>query len=96
MEPPTQLETEFVEFTQMSRALLIVCDRSDRSPSTPGTGHLWRPLTLMGNCSCPAHHQEHTTEGLVWRGGRDLLFFPVIVDNMPRHDAFEAEVQEKV
>lgn len=25
-----------------------------------------------------------------------FIFFPVIVDNVPRHDAFEAEVQEKV
>lgn len=75
----------------MSWALLHACDRSDSSPSTPGTGHLWRPLNLLGTCSCPAHHQEYTTEGLVRRGGRDLFFSPGLVDNMPRRDAFGAD-----
>lgn len=98
VQPPAQLETElwFVKLIQMSQALLHACVRSDRSPSTPGTGHLWRPESdgrMLLSCTPPGLHY--------WRVGMErresfIFFSPVIVDNMPRHDAFEAEVQEKV
>lgn len=48
--------------------------------------------------TAPALHSTRNTLLKGWYGeeGEIYFFSPVIVDNIPRHDAFEAEVQEKV